>query len=339
MLRYALDHGVNYLDLGYPYNLSQQEDLSRLVSRALEGGYRDKIRLTAYLPSPFISSSEDFDRYLNQQLEWLEAGRIDFYLLAGLNRETWPRLKELGVLLWAEGAIAEGRIGRLGFSFHDHFQILRGILDDYDSWALAQFQFSFMDVDHNPGVGGLKYAAEKGLAVIAAEPLRGGWLAKEPPPSVAGVWANAPQRRPLYEWGLRWVWNHAEVATAVSDMGNMEQVVANVALADSAEADSLSVAEEVVISQVREAYRSLRPIPCSSCRACMPCPQGIDVPRLFELYNDAIMYGDLKTARSIYQQERHDIGKCNQCGVCVDACAKELAILDWLKELSASAFG
>jgi predicted aldo/keto reductase-like oxidoreductase len=339
MLRYAIDHGINYLDLGYPYNLSQQESLSRIVSRALEDGYRDKIRLAAHLPSPFTRSPQDFDRYLDQQLEWLGADGIDFYLLAGLNRETWPRLQELEVLPWAEGAVAGGRIGKLGFSFHDHFQILRGILDDYPGWAFAQFQFSFMDADRNPGVGGLKYAAEKGLAVIAAEPLRGGWLVKEPPPSVAKIWANAPRKRPLYEWGLRWVWNHAEVATAVSDMGTMEQVIANVALADSAKADSLSVAEEVVIGQVREAYRSLRPIPCSSCRACMPCPQGIDVPRLFELYNDAVMYGDLEKARSVYQQERHHIDQCNQCGACVDACAKELAILDWLKELSARAFG
>jgi predicted aldo/keto reductase-like oxidoreductase len=339
MLRYAIDQGVNYLDLGFPYDLSQQENLSRVVSRALEDGYRDKIKLAAHLPSPFTYSPQDFDRYLKQQLEWLPAGRIDFFLLAGLNRDTWPRLKELEVLAWAESAMASGRIGRLGFSFHDHFQILRGILDDYHGWALAQFQFSFMDVDRNPGVSGLKYAAERGLAVVAGEPLRGGWLAKEPPPSVAEVWANAPEKRPLYEWGLCWVWSHPEIATAVSDMSTMEQVVANIALADSAEADSLSVPEEVVISQVREAYRRLRPIPCSSCRACMPCPQGIDVPRLFELYNDAIMYGDLEAAGSIYRREQHDIDQCNGCGVCVDACAKNIAILDWLKELSASAFG
>jgi len=114
-------------------------------------------------------------------------------------------------------------------------------------------------------------------------------------------------------------------------MSTMEQVVANVALADSAEPDSLTVPEQVLISQVREAYRKLSPIPCTSCRACMPCPPGIDVPRIFELYNDAIMYGDIETARSIYDMEQHNIDSCTECGVCVDACGREIAILDWLK--------
>ncbi len=86
-----------------------------------------------------------------------------------------------------------------------------------------------------------------------------------------------------------------------------------------------------MISQVREAYRKRRPIPCPSCRACMPCPQGIDVPRIFELYNDAIMYNDVKTARSLYCGEKHRADSCTECSVCENACAKRLAMVDWLK--------
>ena len=334
MLRYAIDRGVNYLDLGCPYDLELQERLTLVVSRALQDGYRQKIKIAASLPSLLINSSADFDRYLNQQLNWLKAEAIDFFLLGWLNRESWPRLKELDVLGWAERAMADGRIGHLGFSLHDHFQVLRGILADYDGWTLAQFQYSYMDADYQPGVSGLRYAADKGLAVVAAEPLRGGRLTKEPPPLVAKVWKTAPQKCTLAEWGLRWVWNHPEVATAVSDMSTMEQLKENIALAESAQADSLTVADEVLISRVRDAYRKLRPIPCTICRGCMPCPQGVDVPRLFELYNDAVMYSDMETARALYQLEKHDIDSCNQCGLCVDACGREIPILDWLKELS-----
>jgi predicted aldo/keto reductase-like oxidoreductase len=332
MLRYAIDHGVNYLDLGCPYDLELQERLITVVARALQNGYRARIKIAASLPSLIIDSSTDFDNYLNQQLNWLKAETIDFFLLGWLNRESWPRLKELGVLGWAEKAMASGRIGKLGFSFHDHFQTLRSIVNDYDGWTLVQFQYSYMDADYLPGVSGLKYAADSGLAVVAAEPLRGGRLTKEPPPSVAEVWATAPQKRPLAEWGLRWVWNHPEVASAVCDMSSMAQLKENIALAGKAKADSLTVAEEVLISRVRDAYRKLRPIPCTACRGCMPCPQAIDVPRLFELYNDAVMYGDTETAQAIYRWEKHNIDSCNQCGLCV--CGREIPILDWLKEIS-----
>ena len=331
MLRYAIDHGVNYLDLGYPYDINQQEHLTRLVSRALKDGYREKIKVAASLPSSLINSSPDLDRYLNAQLKWLKADRIDFYLLGGLNRETWPRLQGLDVISWAEKAIADGQIDKLGFSFHDDFQTLRSILGAYDNWALSQFQYSYMDVDHHPGASGLKYAADKGLAVVITEPLLEGRLTKKPPKSVAKVWAGASPKRTLAEWGLRWVWNHPEVSTVVCDMSTMEQVAENVALADSAEPDSLTVPEQVLISRVRDAYRKLRPIPCTTCRGCMPCPQGIDVPRIFELYNDAIMYGDIEIPRSLYRIEQHDIDSCNECGACAKACGREIAILDWLK--------
>ncbi|MGD0915395.1 MAG: aldo/keto reductase [Thermodesulfobacteriota bacterium] len=331
MIRYAIDHGVNYLDLGYPYDMRQHERLTRLVSQALQDGYRKKIKIATMLPSFFVDSSPNFERLLDEQLRWLQTDRIDFCLLGRLNRENWPRMQGLGVLRWAERAMTDGRIDKLGFSFHDHFQVLRSILDAYDNWALCQFQYSYMDVDHDPGVSGLKYAAEKGLAVVIAEPLRWGRLTKEPLESVARVWAGSRQERTLAEWGLRWVWDHPEVSVVVSDMSTMEQVVENVALADSAEPDRLTVQELVLVSQVREAYHKLRPIPCPSCRACMPCPEGIDVPRIFELYNDAVMYNDVKTARSLYCGEQHCADSCTECGACVNACAKRIAVLDWLK--------
>ena len=151
MIRYAIDHGVNYLDLGYPYNMSQLERLTRLVSQALQDGHREKVKVAVTLPSFLVNSSSDFDRYLNEQLQWLQMGTIDFYLLGGLNRENWPKLQGLGVLRWAEEATIDGRIDKLGFSFHDHFQVLKNILDAYDNWALCQFQYSYMDVDHDPG--------------------------------------------------------------------------------------------------------------------------------------------------------------------------------------------
>jgi len=332
IIRYAIDHGVNYLELGYPYDMSRQKRLTQVVSRALEDGYRQKVRLTATLPSSLINSPTDFECFLNKQLEWLGTDSVDFCLLGGLNRDSWPKLKELDALGWVEKALSSGRISHIGFSFHDYYQALRDILNDYDNWALGQFQYSYMDIDHHPGVSGLKYAADKGLAVVVTEPLKGGRLTKEPPEPVAGIWANASQKRTLAEWGLRWAWNHAEISTVVSDMGTIEHVMENEALAGSAEADSLTVREEVLISQVREAYRRLKPIPCTACRGCMPCPQGIDVPRIFEIYNDAVMYGDVETARSIYRDEKHAIDDCNNCRVCIDTCGRKIDILDWLEK-------
>jgi predicted aldo/keto reductase-like oxidoreductase len=331
MIRTAIDHGVNYLDLGHPYNEKQYERLIRMVGQALQDGYRQKIKVTTTLPTFSMNASPDFDQYLNEQLQWLQVDKIDFYLLGRLNRENWPKLKRLGLLNWAEQALSDGRVDNLGFSFHDHFQVLRDILDAYDKWSLCQFQYGYMDMDHDPGLSGIKYAAEKGLAVVVTEPLRWGMLTEQLPESVAKIWERAPEKRSLTEWGLHWVWNYPEVSVAVCAMSTIEQVIENITIADSAEPDSLTVRELVLINQVREAYLEMRPIPCTSCRACMPCEMGIDVPRIFELYNDAIIYGDIETARSIYCLEKHHIDSCTECDACENACVKRIAMLDCLK--------
>ena len=334
MIRYAIDHGVNYIDLGYPYDMARHERVVRVVERALRDGYRQKVKISVTVPASFVSSAEDFDRYLNKQIEWLKADRIDFCLLGRLNRENWPRIKDLGGLVRAEQAVSDGRIDKVGFSFHDHFQILRRVLDGYGNWALCQFQYSYMDVAHDPGLAGIGYAANKGMAVVVTEPLKAGRLTKDPPESVARIRRSALEKRTLADWGLRFAWNHPGVSTVVCDMSTMEQVVEDIAIADSAEPESLTIQEELIINLVRDAYRDLRAINCASCRPCMPCPQGIDVPRIFEIYNDAIIYDDVEAARLIYRNERHKADSCTECRSCERTCARfvPIPIVDWLKK-------
>lgn len=140
-----------------------------------------------------IEAAEQFDSIFNEQLERLHTGKVGFYLLHGLNGQSWPKVRDMRVLRWAEGQIAAGRIGRLGFSFHDEYDVFKEIVDAYDNWVLTQVLYNFMDVDYQAGRRGVEYAADKGLAVVVMEPLRGGMLAKEPPPPVAKVWESAPR--------------------------------------------------------------------------------------------------------------------------------------------------
>jgi predicted aldo/keto reductase-like oxidoreductase len=331
MLRYAIDRGVNYLDLPYLYHAGQRENLSRFIGRALRDGYREKIRIACGLPATLINSGNDFERYLDAHLGLLQTDRLDFFLITELDRDTWPALPAPEVLRRAEVAMADGRLGHLGFSFHDDFQTLKVIIDAYDNWTLGQFQYSFMDIDHHPGVSGVKYAAAKGLAVVAAEPIKRGRLTRKLPNTVVRIWEGMPQYSPA-GWGLLWVWNHPEIATVVSDMSSIAQVRENIALADEAAADSLTVSEELAVNRVRDAYFKLKAIPCTACRGCMPCPRGIDVPRILELYNDAMMYGDRKIPRSLYRDEGHRIQDCNECGLCEKACGRRIPITDWLRK-------
>jgi predicted aldo/keto reductase-like oxidoreductase len=332
MLRYGIENGINFVDAGNLFASGNKEKLAEILREVLGGGSRGKLKIAAAIPAAAINSSDDFDKNLDKILSWLQADSIDFLSLGGLDRFTWPKLEEKGVLKRAGKALADKKIGCLGFFFHDQYRFLRDIITAYDNWTFCRFQYSFMDIDHHPGSSGLKYAADNGLAVVVSRPLLGGRLTKNIPESVAKIWAEAKPKRPPAEWALRWVWNHPEAATVVCDMSTMEQVKENMALADKVKAESFTVPEELVISRARDAYRALKPIPCTACRGCMPCPQDIDVPRIFEIYNDALMYGDIETAREIYRLEHHNLESCNECESCAAACGKSIPIPEWLKK-------
>jgi hypothetical protein len=334
MMRYAIDHGVNYVDTAYPYHGGQSE---KVVGKMLKDGYRDKVKLATKLPTWMISSAADFDRVLDEQLERLQTN-IDFYLLHGLNSTQWPRMRDMGVIKWAEKAMAKGRFNYLCFSFHDDNNVFTEIVDAYDNWKLAQIQYNFLDEDYQAGRKGLKYAAGKNIAMVIMEPLRGGGLTLKPPEQIASLWASAAKQRSLAEWGLLWVWNQPEVSVVLSGMSTMEQVVENVEIASRSRVNLLTKDELALYKKVADVYNDKRPIPCTGCKYCMPCPHGVNIPGIFELYNDGVMWGNMARARQMYNspmgiKEKERGNMCAKDKECVEKCPQGIDIPEWLEKI------
>jgi len=331
MLRHAIDQGVNYVDSAYGYHRGKSEEF---VGRALQDGYRQRIRLATKLPCWLVKAPEDFDRLLNEQLQRLQTGYIDFYLLHSLDEESWHVVRDLQVLDWAERAMADGRIHFLGFSFHDRYEVFQEIVDAYDGWTFCQIQYNYMDEENQAGTRGLRYAAGRGLAVVVMEPIRGGRLA-EAPPAIAELWDTAAHKRTPAEWALQWVWNQPEVSIVLSGMSTMEQVEQNLASADRSGPGTLTEDERTLIARVRERYREFCPIPCTSCDYCQPCPSGVAIPRIFEVYNESIMFGHPEALGDSYQwikaEQRAD--QCTECGQCEELCPQSIQIIEWLKKV------
>ena len=332
MMRYAFDHGVNYVDTAYPYHAGTSEGV---VGRALKDGYREKVKLATKMPSWLIEKIGDCDRYLNEQFERLQTDYIDFYLLHALSKVRWPQLRDMGVLTWAEDAISDGRIKYLGFSFHDDYEVFKGIVDDYDGWTLCQIQYNFMDTEYQAGKKGLQYAAEKGLAVVVMEPIKGGQLSKQPPDNVANLYKSAEIQRSPAEWALQWIWDQPEVSTVLSGMSAMDHVVENVEAADRSGSNSLTEDERDLIKQVEEGYKGRSPIPCTACNYCLPCPNGVKIPGVFGLYNEAFMYEDQQRAKNLYAiriQEDERAEHCEECNECEEKCPQEIPVAEWMKK-------
>jgi hypothetical protein len=291
------------------------------------------------MPVWLAESAGDFDRLLDEQLEKLHADHIEFYLLHALNQGSWSKVRDLGVLDWAERAAADGRIGHLGFSFHDGPEVFRQIVDGYDHWAFCQIQYNYVDTDVQAGTDGLLYAAGKGLAVVVMEPIRGGSLAVLPE-AVMDILNRLQPRRSAVALALHWVWNHPQVSVALSGMSTMQHVVENLATADESEVGIMSDGDMAIIAQARDKYRELCPIPCTQCRYCLPCPNGVFIHANLGLYNLATLHGQLPEARRRYRGFVHpdeDISAaaCVQCGECEERCPQEIPIGEWMPAVEA----
>ena len=333
MIRHAIDNGVNYVDSAYGYHRGNSEVA---VGKALRDGYRERVRLATKMPTYLVNSAADMDKYLDEQLGKLQTDHLDFYLLHGLNKDRWPRVRDAGVLEWAEKVKGEGKIRYLGFSFHDDCSLFHEILKDSEHFTLCQIQYNYMDEEYQAGTKGLKEAAAKGLAVVIMEPIKGGKLAVTPPQQVQSIWDEAKIKRKPAEWALRWVWNHPEVSVVLSGMSEMYQVEENLVYADRSGPNVMEPWELELISRVREAYGKLGFVGCTGCRYCMPCPNGVEVPDILGLYNEYYMSGQSDEVKKRYLEKIKPEGRadrCVACGRCEEQCPQRLPIRRFMAEI------
>ena len=337
-MRKAIDAGVNYLDTAWPYHGGQSEVV---LGKALKDGYREKVKIADKLPVWLCNNREDMESFLNQQLERLEVETIDYYLLHALEGKSWDRLEALGVIGFLEDAKAAGKIAHLGFSFHGSNEDFIRIVDAYN-WTFCQIQYNFLDTKNQAGTAGLKYAASKDMAVMIMEPLRGGNLSRtEAPPQVQVLWDSAETKRTPVEWALRWVWNAPEVTVVLSGMNMDEHIEQNLAIAEQAEAGSLTDAELTLVDQVADKYRELMPVGCTGCQYCMPCPAGVNIPICFDRYNSGRMFEEpQETTQYMYAVfngiatgNNTKASLCVECGECMEHCPQHIEIPERLKEV------
>jgi predicted aldo/keto reductase-like oxidoreductase len=220
---------------------------------------------------------------------------------------------------------------------HDDYDGFAEIVNGTDLWDFCQIQYNYMDIENQAGTVGLKLAAANGLAVVVMEPLLGGRLADPPKDVVAAMDAHPVHRSPA-DWALQWVWDQPEVSVVLSGMSTMEQVEQNLVSADASRIGSFTDADQSLIAEARRLYTARTVIPCTRCGYCMPCPNGVDIPRNFDIFNYAHLFDDVpggKFKYSVFLTEDQRSGSCIECHECEEKCPQKIAISDWMREVTA----
>ncbi len=336
LIRHGIDLGINYIDTAWPYHLGDSE---KILGQVLQDGYRKRVHLVTKLFMPMVRKTEDFDRYLNVQLERLQTDYVDIYLFHGLNAGEFEKVKRLGLIEKMVEAQKQGQIRHVGFSFHDTLPVFKEIVDYYD-WDMAQIQYNYMDTGMQATTDGLVYAHGKGIAMVIMEPVKGGMLANPPAEALDIMRSSGLDRTPV-DWALQFLWNRPEVAVVLSGMGSRQMVDENCASADRSGIGSLSAEEEAVIARLADVYRSKILVPCTACEYCMPCPASVNIPQNFAILNNVSVeqgrmmrwmakrrYNKLAGSKEKLDKQNPNANAslCVNCGECLTKCPQEINI-------------
>ncbi|MDR1016369.1 MAG: aldo/keto reductase [Coriobacteriales bacterium] len=324
IIRYAIDHGINYVDTAYVYVSSEE-----LYGEALKGGYRDKVFIATKSPSWIIESTKDYEAFLDEELRRLGTDYVDVYLLHNQFPRHWQKSLKFDAFGFLDKMVQKGKIRYKGFSLHDNRPAFEEIVKAYD-WDMAQLQINILDTETQVGLDGFKWGAQQGLAMVAMEPLRGGFIVHDKPAAVDQIIADYPEKRSLVEWCMRWLYDMPEVTCVLSGPKTLEQLKGNLHIFDAAESSCMSATDQELIARIVQAYEDQNVVACSACGYCLPCPNGVDIPQVFKLYNDYTRHGKSINEGQFYRERLMPDGRagdqCTACGHCVPLCTQGLDI-------------
>lgn len=337
LIRYAIDNGINYFDTAYPYHGFNSE---RVLGMALTDGYREKVYIATKSPVRYIKKEEDWEFFLNAQLEKLNTGHIDFYALHGIDAKLYAFMKKLNFWEKAMKAKAEGKIKYFGFSFHDTYETFQMILDDYE-WDFCQIQLNYADYNFQAGLKGLELARKKGIGIVIMEPLKGGLLTELLPITLLEkLKLSNPDKTPA-QWAFEWLLNLDGISVILSGISEMNQLIENIGIFSSEQyiTSAMSESDLRLLKNIADNWSEYVLVGCSDCKYCMPCPHGVDISTNFKCYNLYSSKNEIGLKRALHEygfslyKNKTGADKCASCGVCEEKCPQNIKIIEKLEQL------
>lgn len=329
--------GFTYFDTAFPYHNTQSEGAFK---KAVSDRYPRESYILADKLSLFrIEKAEDIPSYFDRQLETLGVEYLDYYLLHAMSAASYERATNFGAFEFVQKKKAEGKIGHVGFSFHDSPEVLDRILTEHPELEFVQLQINYLDWQDS-GVRAkecYEIARRHGKDIVIMEPIKGGALANISPDAVALYKNSRPELTPA-GWAVSFCASLDGVFMVLSGMSTEEQLCDNISYMK--EFVPFSKKELEISEKMGEIVRNDNAIACTSCKYCVDdCPQKIAIPDIFRIYNNFCRFqkANPERAKHGYNSVCENSGKasaCIECGLCESACPQHLPIRDHLKEIS-----
>ncbi len=320
----AVDLGVNYFE-------STRYYLGGTCQHRTAPGLKDKTEGVIVSGKERIGPDQTaygFRRELECQLDILGLDHFKFFQVGWFRWRMMPHLlKRGGVLEAIRRAQDEGLLKFVGFTGHDTPEdfircIETGIFNS------ITVPYNMLNRRYEPVI---KRAGELGLGVVAMCPVAGGVLGY--PSDAIRDAVDMDLSTPAV--ALRFVLSNPDVSTACSGMNTLEMLEENVRTVREFDP------QEATFTQISEGVDKLRQQLgdqfCTSCRYCAECPEGLEIWRLMDIWQNWKAFGLEEWARNALKDlpEEKGPGRCSSCGSCEESCPNNLPIRERLEQLKA----
>ncbi|MCL2717449.1 MAG: aldo/keto reductase [Lachnospiraceae bacterium] len=321
---YAHEKGINYFDTAPFYCDDTSETITGIaLSQMPRNSFyiSTKANIGTCEGPP---TKDNFRRRLEKSLERLKVDYIDFYhLWCIINLEGFRKLYDV-MYEFCQEAKAEGLIRNIVFSSH-----MRG---DHLETAIAHDNFQGMLIGYNAlnyrfRQSGISTAYEKGMGIVAMNPLGGGLIPDNP-----DKFAYLTEGTNLNVAGaaLRFVASHREITIALAGCATKAHVD-----------DACLAVENLVERPAAEIYleyenkgESIDDM-CTGCGYCDKCPVGVQIPKFMDAYNMVLLGGSFMNRLAWHWDvTAEDAGACTRCGLCEGLCTQHLNIMDRLTHIN-----
>ncbi len=339
LLRQAIDTGMIYIDTSQGYGDSEIK-----VGKSLKDGYRQKVILSTKW-SPWIKKIEPDDdtsadctyKRIIESMERLDVDYLDFYQIWNIDSSEHCRqaVTKGGMLDGIRRAMDEGLVKHTGFTTHDTPENVSRYIDEFDWCETILFTYNLLNQTYADVIA---KAHDKGIATVVMNPVGGGMLAEDSPVIKSAV-LEATGVDDVIQIAHRYLAGNKNIDTILCGINKPSDIVSTL---ENYRKPPLTIQEIETIEKALRKLSSENMGFCTSCKYCMPCPQGIDIPAMMNVSYLLNMLKVPRRAKDIYgwnisENNPHKSAfpsSCIECGQCEEKCTQSLNIIQALKNLS-----
>lgn len=344
-VRKAIELGVNYFDVAPAYCKGHSESWLGSAIR----GLRDKLFITAksspgnggaqlgeYDPENGfgIRTADQARRQIERSMKLLGVDHLDMYQFWANHSEDVfaDGIKPGGFLEGVLKAKEEGLFDFIGMTTHSRSaEIIHFIQDSPYEFDMVTIPFNIACAPERAEA--VEYCRQRGIGVIAMNPLAGGRLTKAAP--VQQRLAKEFGFTSLVEPSLRFAAFYPGMTGALNGITFAAQADQGAkAIANGPLPTDVQQALPKRLAEIYENVNLYRI--CTSCGYCEPCPRSIRIPKVLDLYVSLRVSTMREQAAEEIRQHSGETGwnpsACDQCGRCEEKCPNNIPVRDMMAE-------